>query len=209
MLVTLSYALDPLMPDPFFDAIRKTPQLNWLIRLHPIHRSQAARDQIVSRLESMGCENFSIDEPTDVQMQTALFVSRVHLTPFSTSVREAMAFGVPSAICHAAGELLFREEIETGLLDYAESAQSIVDFVTRHTERERTRSGVRREAIELSDEAIGNVVDAARNVKANAPPLCSSLPEPGANTIRKTSTSKHGLGTWRYLKKIISRLRAA
>lgn len=179
VLVTLSYAIDPLMPDAFFDAIGRTPDLHWLIRLHPIHRSQAARDQIVGRLEANGARNFTIDETTDVQLQTALYVSMAHLTPFSTSVREAMAFGVPSAICHPAGELLFREEIETGLLDYCADATGICDFVLRQAGEDATGFGFRSDAIEVSEDAIGRVIETARRVRGSAPRLVSDRAAPG------------------------------
>ncbi len=178
VLVTLSYAIDPLMPEAFFKAIQATPELHWLIRLHPIHCSSAARDQIAARLTDMRCSNFSIDEPTDVQMQTALYVSQAHLTPFSTSVREAAAFGVPSAICHPAGKLLFFEEIEAGLLDYAEDTQNIVDFVERNTGSNNIKSSVHGEAIEIADQALDDVLHAVIEVKEKAPPLHSNLSAP-------------------------------
>ena len=200
VLVTLSYAIDPLMPDTIFKAIQATKDLYWLIRLHPIHRSDAARDQIAARLTEMGCENYSIDEPTDVQMQTALYVSQAHLTPFSTSVREAVAFGVPSAICHPAGKLLFFEEIETGLLEYSEDTQSIIDFVRRSLASTEITSGLRRDAIETADAALDDILTAAKEVKEQASPLRSNLPVPDElptleHEIKLQSRSSHSLGS--------------
>jgi hypothetical protein len=177
VLVTLSYAIDPLMPEAVFEAIRRTPDLHWLIRLHPIHRPKAARDQLLSRLGELGISNVSIDEPTDVQLQTALFVSRAHLTPFSTSVREAIALGVPSAVVHPVAEPLFKEELETGQIELAISADEIIEFVRRH-ERSSATAGLRTDAIEVSDAAVRDVVDAAREVREKALPLKSTIPDP-------------------------------
>lgn len=185
VLVTLSYAIDPLMPHEVFEAIAKTPDVHWLIRLHPIHRPQAARDQIVAKLEAMGLTNVSLDEPTNVQMQTALFVSRAHITPFSTSVREALAFGVPSAIIHPVGEPLFKEEIETGLLDFAVEIDEIVAFVRRNLHEAAVTAGISRQAIEVADSAVRDVVRAAEDVKNNALPLRSTLPTQTPDDVRR------------------------
>lgn len=195
VLVTLSYAIDPLMPEALFEAIERTPQLHWLIRLHPIHRPREARDQISVRLEAAGALNFSIDEPTNVQIWSALYASSAHLTPFSTTVREAMAFGVPSAITHPVGELLFREEIKTGSLEIALSGDEVVDFVTRHAERV-AEPGIRRDAIEVSEQAVDDVVTAARHVRDRALPLRST--HPGPRAVR-AGASVASFAWWRIL----------
>ena len=188
VLVTLSYAISPLMPEVLSQAVAATPGLTWLIRLHPIHRPPAARDQLIQRLHELGCRNFFIDEPTDVQLQTALAVSRVHFTPFSTAVREASAFNVPSAVVHPAGELLFREEIATGGLSYTDTTERIVAFARAGIECERSEEHDR-DSIEIASKGLEDVIAAAELVRREAPPLQSSL---GPSTPKRVGRSLLG-----------------
>jgi len=195
-LVTLSYALDPLMPVEMMEAVKLAPEIHWFIRLHPIHRSSAARDQIIATLHEMGCNNFSIDEPTDVQLQTALYVSRVHFTPFSTSVREAIAFGVPSAITHPAGELLFREEIGTGTFGYAVSSNDIVAFARRNIKQQALSGCIQSDNIETAESAVGNIVATARQIAQQVPRLSSTAPQPPHPGSKRQSWIKSVIGRW-------------
>ncbi|MEM8744997.1 MAG: hypothetical protein AAGF14_10210, partial [Pseudomonadota bacterium] len=103
VLVTLGNTADKLLPDELLQAMGASPELNWLVRLHPNKRDADTRDVIKRELEGAGCTAFDVDAPTDVRLHTVLSVSRHHVTPFSTSGREAAAFGVPTTICHAIG----------------------------------------------------------------------------------------------------------
>jgi hypothetical protein len=90
-------------------AITRSPELVWMIRLHPNHRNSETREQIENELRHRGCNNFFIDEPTQVRLFTALSVCAHHVTPFSTSGREASVFGLSTTICHPIGGTIFHD----------------------------------------------------------------------------------------------------
>lgn len=174
VLITLSYAIDPLMPLMLFDLIEARLDLHWMIRLHPIHRPEKAEQQIRDRLANIDGVSFEIDQVTLVQLQTALFVADYHITPFSTSVREALAFGVPSAICHEAGFPLFREEIELGLLGFSETAGGLSELIETGLKTGKSGTGVNEDAVSVSVEDLWATVGLAEKVRRDALPLTSS-----------------------------------
>lgn len=154
VLVTLSYAVDRLLPDALAEAVRRTPDLHWLIRLHPNHRTRETRDQLAGLLGAAGCRNFCIDGATEVRLHTALSVAAHHVTPFSTAGREASAFGLRTTVCHPIGARMFAEEIDGGVFDYAEDADAIVASVRRdlaQTGKEHPGPG---SMIEVSENAV-------------------------------------------------------
>lgn len=172
VLITLSYALDPLMPNNLFELIKQRPNLRWLIRLHPIHRSTLTRDQIVNKLQQIGANDFVIDEVTDVQLQTALFVSKYHITPFSTSVREAQAFGVASVFCHETAATLFQSEIESGQIAYSSDVQELCELVDQAVQKSH-RMGINVLAIQTDIAGVEEVIKTAKKVQELAPRLQS------------------------------------
>ena len=157
VLVTLSYAVEDILPDSIVEAIGATPDWLWLIRLHPIHRGTDVQKEIRERLRRhIDSSNYEIDEPTDVSLHTALAACDSHVTPFSTACREALAIGVPTTICHPLGGNFFAEEIESGLYSYAVCADELaktIDASSRSAEAEKTEV-----QIETRDEAVDAVL---------------------------------------------------
>jgi hypothetical protein len=52
-----------------------------------------------------------------------------HVTPFSTSGREALAIGVPTTIVHPIGLTYFADDIESGIFDYAYNADDLLKSI--------------------------------------------------------------------------------
>ena len=144
VLVTLSYGQDPLLADHILESMMLVPEATWLIRLHPIHRTSDVISSIANELNARQISKFSISEPTDVELYTALSVSAVNVTPFSSTAREAIAFGVPAIVCDAIGGRIFREDIEKGVFEFETDPKALAEKIRgamlRHKVRKISKS---------------------------------------------------------------------
>jgi hypothetical protein len=168
ILVTLCYAVDRVLPEVIVDAVQASPDLTWLIRLHPNHRNKETRDQMVAFLNDRGCGNFYVDEPTEVQLYTVLSICHHHVTPFSTSGREATAFAVPTTICDSIGAQIFKEDIDAGLFYYEDNYDSLVQRIRSGLQAEDGSPSHRQQSIEVSDTAVDALLE--RVLSANNQP---------------------------------------
>lgn len=160
VLVTLGtsrYAAKPPLPECLEEAIQRGSDLTWLIRLHPNQQDAGTRNEVRSTLLERGCGNFHLDEPTSVRLQTVLSVAAHHVTPYSTSGREAMAFGVSTTVCHPIGERMFADEIAQGIYAYAPSADSILTSVRKAIAR-GTNGPESDETVETSERAVDDLL---------------------------------------------------
>lgn len=159
VLVTLGYAVKELIPECLLQVMSQIPDITWLVRLHPNNRSEEVRNQLSADLKRRGCENFFIDLPTDVRLHTVLSICSYHVTPFSTSGREAVAFGIQTAICDPVGRQMFSDEISSGLYIYADEPEVLLECIgngLKSDTQDATRnSGV----IEVSESAVDNVLE--------------------------------------------------
>lgn len=158
VLVTLSYAVEDILPECVIEAIAATPDWLWLIRLHPIHRGTDVQQQVGELLQRrIRLSNYEIEEPTSLGLHTVLAACNHHVTPFSTACREALAIGVPTTICHPLGGNFFAEEIESGLFSYAINHEELLRTIGRCSEP--AQSDTWETQIETRDEAVDAVLE--------------------------------------------------
>jgi hypothetical protein len=166
VLVTLSYAVDQLIPGALIEAMRACGDFEWHVRLHPIHRTAETAAQVRAALA--GCASVHIDEPSAVQLPTALSASVAHITPFSTAGIEAVAMGVPTLVAHRIGARLFQEEIDAGVLAFADDAAGIERWV-RAAGAAGIEPEARRRYVETDDAAVDRVLETALALRGRAP----------------------------------------
>ena len=124
------------LPEPILAAIANSPsEWHWWIRVHPQYWE--TREPIRHELMRRGLRNWSIDEPSDAPMATALAVSDVHVTEFSSSVLEAEALSVPSVVVHPKARELFEAQLASGIAVYGEEGTEIVDAIARQASHVR------------------------------------------------------------------------
>jgi hypothetical protein len=161
VLVTLGYGMDRLLPEPLVEAMRAVAEADWHVRLHPIHRNRETAEQIHVYLKEQGCRTFFVEEPTEVQLPTALSVSFAHITPLSTAGMEAVSMGVPTLVCHRVGASLFADDIHAQVFDFADEAAGIAAWTRAKLSGGPASITDRRRYVEIDDSAIDDVLRVA------------------------------------------------
>jgi glycosyltransferase involved in cell wall biosynthesis len=126
VLVTLGYSVEDILSDHLLGAIQATPSWLWLLRLHPINRGERALSELRRKITEAGIANVEYDHATRQPLYSVLARSDVHVTGFSTTVREALTFGVPSVVTHPIGRTYFADEIAQGLFEYADTQDGLI-----------------------------------------------------------------------------------
>ncbi len=130
-------SLQPI-PDYFpgylVEAIKKSKDIFWLIRLHP---------KMLDKKEAIGnllgnSAAYDIEKSTSIPLYTLFKSVDVNITFWSTVAYEALAFGVLSVIVHPNGREAMKEYIEKGIFLYAGNPTDIIDAV-----RDSVKTGVR------------------------------------------------------------------
>jgi len=123
VLVTLQVGIDLL--DPLCAGISGSPQdWLWLIRFHP-RSSSEERAQTRRRLESTRHPGLEFTNANKLALYALFRFADAQVTGYSTSALEALAFGTPSVIVHPSGHTAFREQIESGVMFYAETPDMV------------------------------------------------------------------------------------
>jgi hypothetical protein len=91
-------------------------------------------------------------------------VSQAHITPFSTAGIEAVAMGVPTLVAHRIGARLFRDEIDSGSLAFAEDADGIERW-TRASRSGAADEAARRRWVETDERAVDRVIETALSLR--------------------------------------------
>lgn len=185
VLVTLGYSVEEILPDTLREAIARTPTWRWLIRMHPINRGEAAIREIQAKTVDSGLENVEFQASTRLPLYTVLTLADFHVTPFSTTCREAAAVGIDSAITHPIGKTYFAEEIAAGEFIYAETAQAIIEAASERPDG--PRSVERGVYIETADSLVDDVMEVVESLceraasrRASIGPEMVELPTPPA-----------------------------
>lgn len=164
VLVTLGYSVKEILPDHVVEAIRRTPDWLWLLRLHPINRGQAAIREIETKTVKSGIGNVEYMASTRLPLYSLMRLSDFHVTPFSTTCREARSFGLNSAIVHPIGKTYFKNEIEQGTFDYAGDAETLLFLI----ENKGWKSDAKDQLfIETADSLVDEVLRATKRMRSN------------------------------------------
>lgn len=119
------------LPECLMDAISKTPNWNWWIRIHPQYSD--IKNTLKKTFEERGNNNVIIDEAEPFPLITLLKFMDIHFTEFSSSVLEAYSVGKPSIILNDKGINLFKDLIDLGVVKYASTYDEIMDSVEFYT----------------------------------------------------------------------------
>lgn len=159
VLVTLGYAVQNILPDAVVEAAQRTPEWSWLFRLHPLHRESEVAAAVQRKLRVAGVVTAEIEMPTQVRLHALLSVVHHHLTPFSTTCREAAAFGVPTTIVDPVGLTYFADEIAQGTFGYAEDAEAIVAALGACQAARAASNRKYPQYVETDDSLVSRLVD--------------------------------------------------
>ena len=124
ILVTLQPLLEPL-PAVLMDALERAPKSwLWLMRLHPHMHDQA--DQIAARLRIHRVENYELTESSRCPLYALMSRVDHHVTVFSSTCYESLAFGVPTTVLGEVASTLYRDYLRAGLFNLARSGAELV-----------------------------------------------------------------------------------
>lgn len=129
VLVTLQPLKVPLRP-LLLEAVLSTPDdIFWEFRLHPT-MSEKMSDDIRAVIDSLNCSRVSIQDPYEKPLPWVLFRTSLHITEFSSVAIEASLLGVPTIILDEQGVELFKDYVNTGLINYVCSVNELLSAIT-------------------------------------------------------------------------------
>ncbi|WNF22640.1 hypothetical protein [Mesobacillus jeotgali] len=100
----------------------------WLIRLHP--NMLEDEPNIRKKLGSLPADvKYEIDLSTELPLPYLLKQIDVHVTEWSSTVKEAKEYNKKSVVTHENGAELFKEEIEENAAVYMENAAELISFI--------------------------------------------------------------------------------
>ncbi len=127
ILVTLQPITDS-PPDYLLQAMSQSPnEWLWLIRLHP--RQTGEKEMIKDTLAGYQIDNYEMDYATQCSLYALLPRVDCHITAWSTVLIEALAFRIPSIIISEQGYELYEDRIESGVFEYAEDADELLNKI--------------------------------------------------------------------------------
>ena len=127
VLVTLQPALGT---EHLQAVIQHSPRSwRWLVRLHP--RMHECLPKIAKALAETGHPGVDVESSTRAPLYALLLSADVHLTGFSTSALEALAFGKPTVLTSSLGESAFSEHIDRGVMIGAQDTRSVIRAIEK------------------------------------------------------------------------------
>jgi hypothetical protein len=122
LLVTLQPSQG--VEEAVWPAIQNSPEdVFWFVRLHP-RMSDGEKRRIEQMVQDMG-GRVNVSDASRVSLYALLQVAGIHLTGFSTCALEALAFGKPTVLVHPSGFVLFREQIEQGVMIFEPQREGV------------------------------------------------------------------------------------
>ncbi len=117
--------IDDPIPSYVLEAMQQTNELLiWAVRLHPQMLNR--RQEIIDILVKAGCKNVNIDDATSLPLYPLFNMVDVHVTLWSTTAYEALAFGVHSVIAHPIGYDAMQEYCDEGIFAFADTSAAII-----------------------------------------------------------------------------------
>jgi hypothetical protein len=123
VIVCLQGIADPI-PEFLVAAMRARPAWNWLIRLHPHQRGR--KDQFAAYLTAQGVTRFEIEKATYAPLYGLLGACDHMVTPFSSTVWEAAAFGCPATLIHEQARDVHGPWIDRGVFALALGTEDLL-----------------------------------------------------------------------------------
>ena len=109
VLVSLVRAQTPLIAPAVLEAVKASPEdVLWLFRMHPLERDRAPE---LRRALGDHLERINIEDATTLPLPMLMPRTDVHLTPYSTTSKEAAACGIPTGFYDRAAETYFGQDV--------------------------------------------------------------------------------------------------
>jgi len=99
----------------------------WLVKLHPKNRNEI--QVIEARLKSCGVMNADVKTATEFPLPALLRHVKVHITGYSTSLLDALEFGIPSIITHESGREIFADQLAAKDAVSVQEPKSLLDAI--------------------------------------------------------------------------------
>jgi tetratricopeptide (TPR) repeat protein len=104
----------------------------WLIRMHPSHIDKNKKQELNNHLAKLKI-NFDIDYSTSISLFSLLKRSHHHITAYSATCYDAIAFRVPTTFVDPSGKELFGQDIDAGIFSYATNWKELMNTIINNT----------------------------------------------------------------------------
>jgi len=133
VLITMQHP-DTVLPGFVYKAMKllEAHDYFWLIRLHPLFNSNEVKTRIENLFEKYEITNFEIEYATKIPLYGLLKRCDYHITFWSSSCYESIAFGVPSIIINPVGLNFYKNEINSKIFHYADTLDKLLFFLTNN-----------------------------------------------------------------------------
>jgi hypothetical protein len=117
------------LPDFVWESINESPEIIWLIRLHPrfAHEAEPFQTQCKQRLKPS--LKWELERPTRENYFELLREVDIQLTGWSTTAYEALNFEVSTILIHENGAETMKEYIQAGVFKYAGDSQTLLNYI--------------------------------------------------------------------------------
>jgi hypothetical protein len=119
------------LPEFAWESINESPEIIWLIRLHPRFAGEAESFKALCREKIKTTSKWELDRPTKEDYYKILCEVDVQVTGWSTTAYEALNFDVPTILIHPNGAETMREFIQAGTFKYAGNKQTLLDCLRK------------------------------------------------------------------------------
>jgi len=131
ILLTMGYLKESL-PDFLLQTMGgSSDDWLWLTRMHPFHCSKGEKDQVNTIFRQYGVDNYEIEYATSCSLYDLLKRSDHHITSWSSTFYEALAFNVPTTIINPSGLQVYESDIKRGILAYADTSEALLASIRR------------------------------------------------------------------------------
>jgi hypothetical protein len=135
ILFSLQWIDDPL-PEHVLHTMRRSPSSwLWLIRLHPLQKQ--SQQEIHEIIEQYNIQSFEISQATHSPLYSLLKHCDHHITCWSTTGYEALAFGVPTTIVHPTGTQVYERYVKNGVFGVALDSDELLAHLHQASGQEK------------------------------------------------------------------------
>ena len=132
VFVCLQWPIADPLPDHLVEAIRAAPEgWAWLLRPHPLMPREAFQAMAVSDVRATV---FATETANRIPVHAVLRYTDYHVTTWSSTTHDALAFNVPSVFVHDNAAHTFPDLLENGAAVLALDAKSILNAIGRQPE---------------------------------------------------------------------------
>lgn len=129
ILVTLQHGDES--SDFIINALRQSPDdWLWLLRFHP-NTPQLERVHVENKLRSLSCHNYEFKVSSRMAVYALMRICNVHVTGYSTTALEALAFGLPTVLVTPTGSSIYNDLIAKCTMFYAQNIEELFQILAR------------------------------------------------------------------------------